>query len=41
MEFFKNCNENILLQLKSFEGMTWAEIEKTAGGRKQGTNQSA
>ena len=36
--FFKNCNEEILLQLKSFEGLTWAEIEKASGGRKAGNN---
>ena len=36
--FFKNANESILLQLKSFEGMTWFDIEKTSGGRVKGTN---
>ena len=36
--FFKNSNEDILMQLKSFEGMTWHEIEKSSGGRKNGTN---
>lgn len=34
----KELNDTIISKLKSYEGMTWMEIMKSAGGRKQGTN---
>ena len=34
----RNLYEEILDKLIAFEGMTWAEIMKSSGGRRQGTN---
>ena len=33
-----NLYENVILKLKDYEGLTWAEINKASGGRTYGTN---
>ena len=34
----KNINSDILDHLKSFEGLSWSEIQQASGGKKKGTN---
>ena len=34
----KNLYEDIILKLKDYEGLTWAEIMQASGGRSHGTN---
>ena len=33
-----NLYENVILKLKDYEGLTWAEINKASGGGTYGTN---